>query len=64
VQLDGNDASAGIDQQRRYGAGPRPYVEHERAGSYSGLLHEECRPPVIELVKAPPLLLPPGHDGP
>jgi hypothetical protein len=64
VQLDGDDSRASLDQQAREDSSAGADVEHEIAGIDGGFLYEECRPSVIELVKAPPALLPPGHGGP
>jgi hypothetical protein len=64
VQFDRHDTGTGVDECHREGTAAGSDIEHELAGSDDGLLHEERRPPAIELVEPPPLALPPGHGGP
>jgi hypothetical protein len=64
VQLDGDDSSAGVDQYRGERAGAGADVDDEVTWLDGGLLDEQLRPIVSELMPAPPRPLVRGHDAP
>jgi hypothetical protein len=64
MELDGDDARAGRNQSRRERASARADVDDEVTGLDGGLLDEQLRPVVSELVPAPACPLVRGHDAP
>lgn len=64
MQLDGDDSRASRDQSGRERAGPGADVDDEITRSDGGLLDEQPRPVVSELMPAPPRPLVRGHDAP
>lgn len=64
VQLKGDDTYAGLHQGCSQRTESGTDIEHEIAGCESGVLYEERRPALIELVEPPPRLPVPGHGGP
>ena len=64
VQLDGDDPSAGADQRRGERAGAGADVDDDVTWSDGGVVDEQLRPVVSELMPAPTCPLVRGHDAP
>jgi hypothetical protein len=64
VQLDSDDPRSGVDQWRGERAGTRADFDYQFTRSDVGVLDEQLRPVVSELMPAPTCPLVRGHDTP